>query len=176
MNQDQGRVFNVIADALWRAHVARQSDPASWATWSEVSKLRGSIPRECREDASLVEDALISAGLLRVYGRRRPVVDRTEGEAGVSGEGTTRWDRHFIEMAVLCAGMSKDPRTRVGAVIIGPDREVRSTGFNGFPRGISDTYERLHDKTEKLRLVVHAEVNAILNAARVGIPDRKSVV
>lgn len=66
MSQDQGRVFNVIADALWRAHVARQSDPASWATWAEVSKLRGCIPRECREDASLVEDALISAGLLRV--------------------------------------------------------------------------------------------------------------
>ena len=83
---------------------------------------------------------------------------------------TARWDKHFIKLALLCATMSKDPRTRVGAVIVGPDKEVRSTGFNGFPRGIADTHERLHDKTEKLRLVVHAEVNAILNAARVGIP------
>jgi deoxycytidylate deaminase len=42
--------------------------------------------------------------------------------------------------------MSKDPRTRVGAVIIGPDREVRSTGFNGFPHGIVDWSVRLQDK------------------------------
>lgn len=81
-----------------------------------------------------------------------------------------RWDSHFIEMALLCAGMSKDPRTRVGSVIVGPDREVRSTGFNGFPRGIADTHVRLHTKPEKLRLIVHAEVNAILNAARIGVP------
>src|ERR1700722_18183411 len=81
-----------------------------------------------------------------------------------------RWDRHFIDMALLCASMSKDPRTRVGAVIVGPDLEVRSTGFNGFPRGVADTPERLQDKSTKLRLIVHAEVNAILNAARAGIP------
>jgi dCMP deaminase len=81
-----------------------------------------------------------------------------------------RWDKHFIDMALLCASMSKDPRTQVGAVIVGPDLEVRSTGFNGFPRGVADTFRRLHDKETKLRLIVHAEVNAILNAARVGIP------
>jgi dCMP deaminase len=81
-----------------------------------------------------------------------------------------RWDRHFIDMALLCAGKSKDPRTQVGAMIVGPDLEVRSTGFNGFPRGVADTFQRLHDKETKLRLIVHAEVNAILNAARVGIP------
>ena len=66
--------------------------------------------------------------------------------------------------------MSKDPRTQVGAVIVGPDLEVRSTGFNGFPRGVVDWPERLQDKPTKLGLIVHAEVNAILNAARVGIP------
>jgi deoxycytidylate deaminase len=43
---------------------------------------------------------------------------------------TARWDRHFIDMALLCASMSKDPRTRVGAVIVGPDREVRATGLS----------------------------------------------
>jgi dCMP deaminase len=89
----------------------------------------------------------------------------------VSGvKASARWDRHFIDMALLCASMSKDPRTQVGAVIVGPDLEVRSTGFNGFPRDVADTQKRLHDKETKLRLVVHAEVNAILNAARVGIP------
>jgi dCMP deaminase len=66
--------------------------------------------------------------------------------------------------------MSKDPSTRVGAVIVGPDREVRSVGFNGFPRGIEDTTARLSDSDLKNRLVVHGEMNAVLAAARVGIP------
>jgi len=81
-----------------------------------------------------------------------------------------RWDRHFLSLAECHARMSKDPSTRVGSVIIGPDREIRSAGFNGFPRGIADTAERLGNRTEKLRLVVHAEMNAVLAAARVGIP------
>lgn len=80
-----------------------------------------------------------------------------------------RWDRHFLELSQFTARMSKDPSTRVGSVIVGPDREVRSSGFNGFPRGIEDTHERLHDREMKLRLVVHGEMNAILAAARVGV-------
>lgn len=81
-----------------------------------------------------------------------------------------RWDRHFLQLAADHARMSKDPSTRVGAVIIGPDREIRSAGFNGFPRGIEDTAERLSDREMKLRLVVHGEMNAVLAAARVGTP------
>jgi dCMP deaminase len=83
---------------------------------------------------------------------------------------TPRWDNHFLDMALLQASMSKDPNTRVGAVIVGPDREVRSTGFNGFPRLICDSPERLGDRDTKLRLIVHAEMNAVLAAARVGVP------
>lgn len=64
--------------------------------------------------------------------------------------------------------MSKDPSTKVGAVIAGPDREVRSMGFNGFPRGVNDTSSRLNDREEKLQLVVHGEMNAVLHAARMG--------
>lgn len=66
--------------------------------------------------------------------------------------------------------MSKDPNTRVGAVIVGPQREVRSTGFNGFPRLICDSPERLADRETKLKLIVHAEMNAVLAAARIGVP------
>lgn len=66
--------------------------------------------------------------------------------------------------------MSKDPSTRVGAVIVGPQREVRSTGFNGFPRLICDSPERLNDRERKLKLIVHAEMNAVLAAARIGVP------
>lgn len=81
-----------------------------------------------------------------------------------------RWDRHFLQLAADHARMSKDPSTRVGAVIVGPDREIRSAGFNGFPRGIADTVERLSDRETKLKLVVHGEMNAVLAAARVGTP------
>ena len=80
-----------------------------------------------------------------------------------------KWDVYFLRLAVEAARMSKDPSTQVGAVIIGPDREVRSTGFNGFPRGIADTPERLNDRDTKLKLVVHAEMNALLAAARTGM-------
>lgn len=81
---------------------------------------------------------------------------------------TDRWDRHFLKLALDHARMSKDPSTRVGAVIIAPDREPVSDGFNGFPRGIADTSERLSNRDLKLKIVVHAEMNAVLNAARMG--------
>lgn len=81
-----------------------------------------------------------------------------------------RWDDYFIRLSLESARMSKDPSTKVGAVVVGPDREVRAMGFNGFPRGIADTAERLNDRDTKLSLVVHAELNAVLSAARVGVP------
>lgn len=80
-----------------------------------------------------------------------------------------RWDRHFLELSTYHSRMSKDPSTRVGSVIVGPDREILSAGFNGFPRGISDTPERLGDRETKLKLIVHAEMNAVLAGARTGM-------
>jgi dCMP deaminase len=80
-----------------------------------------------------------------------------------------RWDRHFLGLALACAKMSKDPSTIVGAVVVGPDREIRASGFNGFPRGIPDSPSWLADREIKLRVVVHAECNCICNAARVGV-------
>jgi dCMP deaminase len=80
-----------------------------------------------------------------------------------------RWDRHFLDLALRHASMSKDPSTKVGCVVIGPDREPLSNGFNGFPRGIYDSEERLNDREQKLELVVHGEMNCICNAARSGI-------
>lgn len=81
-----------------------------------------------------------------------------------------RWHRHFLDLCIAHAKMSKDPSTRVGAVIVGPDRELRQAGFNGFPRRIRDTPKRLNDRDTKNLLVVHAEMNALLQCARVGIP------
>lgn len=78
-------------------------------------------------------------------------------------------DRHWLGMCVKASEQSKDPSTRVGSFILGPDYEVRSSGYNGFPRGIKDDH-RLQDRETKLNLVVHAELNALLAAARVGTP------
>jgi dCMP deaminase len=79
------------------------------------------------------------------------------------------WDNYFIEMAKLAASKSKDPVRKVGCVIIGPDKEIRATGFNGFPRGVSDVEHRYENREAKLNFTVHAEANAIAAAARVGV-------
>ena len=80
-----------------------------------------------------------------------------------------KWDQRFLELAKHIAGWSKDPSTKVGCVVVGEDREIRSTGFNGFPRGIADDGERLHDREQKYPLICHAEENAIMHAARIGL-------
>lgn len=80
-----------------------------------------------------------------------------------------KWDVRFLELAAHIAGWSKDPSTQVGCVVVGPDREIRSTGFNGFPRGIEDSAPRLNDRNQKYPLICHAEENAIMHAARIGV-------
>ena len=80
-----------------------------------------------------------------------------------------KWDIRFLELAKHISGWSKDPSTKAGCVVVGEDREIRSTGFNGFPRGISDDSERLTDRSKKYPLICHAEENAIMHAARIGI-------
>jgi dCMP deaminase len=80
-----------------------------------------------------------------------------------------KWDIRFLELAKHISGWSKDPSTKVGCVVVGEDREIRSTGFNGFPRGIKDDEERLTDRSQKYPLICHAEENAIMHAARIGI-------
>ena len=72
-----------------------------------------------------------------------------------------KWDCRFLEMAKLISTWSKDPNTQVGAVIVDANRRVVSTGYNGFPRGIEDDI-RLSIREQKLKLIVHAEQNAIL--------------
>ena len=80
-----------------------------------------------------------------------------------------KWDRRFLELAEHISTWSKDPSTKVGCVVVGEDREIRSTGFNGFPRGIEDDAERLADREQKYPLICHAEENAIMHAARTGV-------
>ena len=80
-----------------------------------------------------------------------------------------KWDKRFLALALHISGWSKDPSTKVGCVVVGEDREIRSTGFNGFPRGIDDSFERLNDRNQKYPMICHAEENAIMHAARIGL-------
>lgn len=76
------------------------------------------------------------------------------------------WHSRFLEMAQMVASWSKDPRTKVGAVLVGKEREILAVGYNGFARGTND--DDYMDRAYKHRHVIHAEENAILNAARSG--------
>lgn len=80
-----------------------------------------------------------------------------------------RWHKFQLRLALAQTIMSKDPATKVGSVIVDPGNRVLATGFNGLPRGIKDTSARLEDRDMKLRLVVHAELNAVLSAAHNGV-------
>ena len=76
------------------------------------------------------------------------------------------WDEYFMGVALLASKRSKDPNTQVGACIVNNENIILSTGYNGFPYGCSDDvfpWERDGVDT-KYKYVVHAELNAILNA------------
>ena len=75
-----------------------------------------------------------------------------------------KWDQRFLQMATLVASWSKDPSTKVGAVIVRPNKTIVSVGYNGFPRSVRDDGQLYQDRPTKLLRTVHAEVNAILTA------------
>ena len=80
------------------------------------------------------------------------------------------WDEYFMGVAMLAARRSKDPSTQVGACIVSQDNIIISTGYNGMPKGCSDDefpWDRSGetDAQTKYPYVVHAELNAILNAS-----------
>jgi len=75
-----------------------------------------------------------------------------------------KWDLDFLVDAILETRRSKDPSTKVGAIVARPDGTTAARGYNGFPRGVHDTPERLNDRSQKYPRVVHAEANAIVTA------------
>lgn len=83
---------------------------------------------------------------------------------------------HYIEIAQAVALMSRDERTKVGAVVIGPAGEIRTTGYNGQPRGCNDANAERQQYPLKSFYFAHAEENAIANAARVGTPLAGSTI
>lgn len=74
-----------------------------------------------------------------------------------------RLDRHYLRIAFLAADRSKDPNTKVGAIVVHANGRAVSLGYNGFPRGVDESPEKW-ERPEKYERVVHAEENALLNA------------
>lgn len=74
-----------------------------------------------------------------------------------------------MSMVYLVAMKSKDKNTHIGAVIVGPDNEVRSTGCNGFVRGLDDEVVERQESPEKYYWMEHAEKNAIFNATLIPV-------
>ncbi len=81
------------------------------------------------------------------------------------------WDRRFYDLAYYVSRWSKDPSTKVGAVLVGTEPGQVALGYNGFPRYIQDTKERLGCRETRLALTQHAERNVLDNA---GFPSRGS--
>ena len=82
---------------------------------------------------------------------------------------SNKWDKRFLDLAEHIASWSKDPSKKIGAIAVGAQGQILSQGYNGFPRGISDSSDRYDDRTRKYELVVHAEMNVIYNASYNGV-------
>ena len=77
-----------------------------------------------------------------------------------------KWDIRYLELAKFISNWSKDPSTKTGAVIVDTNNYVVSLGFNGFPRKVIDSEERLQNRDLKYKMIVHCERNAIIAAKK----------
>jgi dCMP deaminase len=83
-----------------------------------------------------------------------------------------KWEQYFRSIANQVRLKSKDENTQIGAVIVGSDNEIVSTGYNSFPRGIDDNVDSRQERPEKYFWFEHAERNALYNAARIGVSTK----
>ena len=83
-----------------------------------------------------------------------------------------RWVEYFRNLADQVKLKSKDENTQIGAIIVGKDKEIVSTGYNSFPRGLKDYEKERQERPEKYYWFEHAERNAIYNAARIGVSTK----
>jgi len=75
-----------------------------------------------------------------------------------------KWDRFYLDLAKYYSRASKDPSTKVGAILVDINNRVAGLGYNGFPPGVEDTEERYNNRELKYKLVTHAEVNACIDS------------
>ena len=126
---------------------------SAWASTSSARCLTGTAPR----NKHLRKTSCFGILFKKYQSRRLLIVKR---------ENYISWDEYFMGIAMLAARRSKDPNTQVGACIVSKDNIILSTGYNGMPKGCSDDeypWDREGADT-KYPYVVHAELNAILNA------------
>ena len=88
----------------------------------------------------------------------------------------SKWDKRFMKLAREISTWSKDPSSKIGAVIVNDERRILATGYNGFPRGIADTEERLNDREQKYPRIVHGEMNALMNALYSGVAVKDATI
>jgi dCMP deaminase len=86
------------------------------------------------------------------------------------------WNEYFLGIAEQIKLKSKDQSTQIGAVVVGKDREILSTGYNSFPRGLDDNNPERQKRPVKYFYFEHAERNAIYNAARIGVSLKGSTI
>ena len=121
-------------------------------TGSSVPTLRSMVNDEFREEAfNKIKKSFKS---LKDFKPSSATVDRYH------------WNKRYLEVAKTYAGFSKDPSTKTGAVIVDQNRRIVAAGFNGIPAKIEDTDERLNNREVKYKLILHAEINAILNSTQ----------
>lgn len=82
------------------------------------------------------------------------------------------WVSYYRQLANTVKLKSKDKYTQIGAVIVGKDGEIVSTGYNSFPRGLDDGLDYRQERPEKYYWFEHAERNAIYNSARIGVSTK----
>ena len=84
-----------------------------------------------------------------------------------------KWDEYFFELCETVAKKSKDTSTKMGAIFVGKNKEIKATGFNGFPKGVKDDvslFPERYERPDKYIWTEHSERNAIAFAARNGVP------
>ena len=84
------------------------------------------------------------------------------------------WNEWFMQGVYWVASKSKDPKTRIGAILV-KDNRIISTGYNGLPQGVLDKPDRL-ERPLKYLFISHAERNALYSAAKYGISTEGSVL
>lgn len=77
---------------------------------------------------------------------------------------TPHWRLRFLKIAEEVSGWSKDPSTKVGAVVVSQDRKKIAVGYNGPARSLNDKKWLDGDRGKRLSVTLHAELNALLSA------------
>lgn len=117
----------------------------------------------CKHYTGEIKDVCLDCGIF--FGKYKNWESKTNTSAT---QEQMSWDEYFLNIAEAVSLRSKDQSSKIGAVIVGPGHEIRSTGYNGFPRGMNDDDIAKQERPLKYKYFEHAERNSIYNAARFG--------